>query len=167
MKYKVKTRYRTLHEGDDPIKARQIYQAYKDGGMTNVKMTPNLVSHGFVKDFDVKNNALVFKGDNTAFLVNEHLKSSNAPIELVGNKIVVLNEKFLSKIVYLTDELLKDSSKLSSLAKNKLGITNDVKKYLVNLDGGNSFEIFAFSSHDAREQAKKLTDRKIKNIKQL
>lgn len=167
MKYKVKSRYRTLHEGDDPQKALAVYQAYRDGGMTNIKMTPDLSAKGFIKDFQVLKNKLIFSSDYAAYLVNKYLKRYETPVELIGKEIVVLNDKFLSKIVYLTEELFKNSAEITKLAKNKLGITNDVKKYRANLENGKSVEIFAFSSNDAREQAKNVADSKIKNIKEI
>ena len=86
---------------------------------------------------------------------------------MVGRQIIVLNDKFLSKIVYLTEELFKKPAEITKLAKNKLGITNDVKKYQVSLQGGEKKHIFAYSKSDARSQVKKATDNKILNVKEL
>ena len=96
--------------------------------MTNIRMTPDLSARGFVTDFVVIKNKLIFNNDFAATLVNEYLGRYETPVELVGRQIIVLNDKFLSKIVYLTEELFKKPAEITKLAKNKLGITNDVKK---------------------------------------
>ena len=167
MKYKVKSRYQTFYDGDDLEEAYQIFETMKKCGTTKVSMTPDLSAKGFVKDFQVLKNKLIFSSEYAAYLVNQYLGRYETPIELVGNQIIVLNDKFVAKIVYLTEELFKKSAEITSLAKNKLGITNDVKKYEIRLDGGKTKQIFAYSKSDAITEAKKLTDDKILNIKEL
>tara|TARA_Y200000002_G_scaffold249608_1_gene206707 strand:+ start:1272 stop:1784 length:513 start_codon:yes stop_codon:yes gene_type:complete len=167
MKYKVKSRYQTYYEGADPEEAYQMFSTLKRGGMTNIKMTPDLSAKGFLTDFVVVKNKLIFSNEYAANLVNTYLGRYETPIELVGKEIVVLNDKFLSKIVYLTEGLFKKSAEITKLAKNKLGITNDVKKYQVSLQGGEKKHIFAYSQADATAQAEKVTDKKIINVKQL
>ncbi len=167
MNYKVKSRYQTYYDGADPEEAYQMFATLKKGGMTNVKMTPDLSAKGFLGDFVVLKNRLIFNNDYAATLVNEYLGRYETPIELVGKEIIVLNDKFVAKIVYLTEELFKKPAEITKLAKNKLGITNDVKKYQVSLQGGEKKHIFAFSKAEAIAQAKKTTDNKILNVKQL
>ena len=167
MNYKVKSRYQTYYDGEDSQEAYQVLNTLKQGGMNNIKMTPDLSAKGFVTDFVVLKNKLIFNNDFAALLVNEYLGRYETPVELVGRQIIVLNDKFLSKIVYLTEELFKKPAEITKLAKNKLGITNDVKKYQVSLQGGEKKHIFAYSKSDARSQVKKATDNKILNVKEL
>jgi hypothetical protein len=167
MNYKVKSRYQIYYDGQDSEEAYQVLNTLKQGGMTNIRMTPDLSARGFVTDFVVIKNKLIFNNDFAATLVNEYLGRYETPVELVGRQIIVLNDKFLSKIVYLTEELFKKPAEITKLAKNKLGITNDVKKYQVSLQGGEKKHIFAYSKSDARSQVKKETDNKILNVKQL
>tara|TARA_R110002012_G_scaffold57024_8_gene146730 strand:- start:1412 stop:1915 length:504 start_codon:yes stop_codon:yes gene_type:complete len=167
MNYKVKSRYQTYYDGEDSQEAYQVLNTLKQGGMNNIKMTPDLSAKGFVTDFVVLKNKLIFNNDFAAILVNEYLGRYETPVELVGRQIIVLNDKFLSKIVYLTEELFKKPAEITKLAKNKLGITNDVKKYQAFLEGGEKKHIFAYSKSDARSQVKKTTDNKILNVKEL
>jgi hypothetical protein len=167
MKYKVKSRYQTFYEGEDPEEAYQIYATMQRGGKTHVSMTPDLSAKGFVKDFQVFKNRLVFSNEYAAYLVNQYLGRYETPIELVGKEIVVLNDKFLSKIVYLTEELFKKPAEITGLVKNKLGITSDIKKYQVSLEGGVRKQIFAYSNAEARAEARKLTDKKILQVKEV
>ena len=53
-------------------------------------------------------------------LVNEYLGRYETPIELVGKEIIVLNDKFVAKIVYLTEELFKKPAEITKLAKKNL-----------------------------------------------
>jgi hypothetical protein len=167
MKYQVKTRYRTFYDGDDLEQAYQVYSTMKKGGRTDVRMTPDHIAKGFVNGFKLSKNKLIFSNEYAAHLAYKHLKKFQDVIKLRGKEIVVLKEKFLSKIVYLTEELFKNSAEISNLAKNKLGITNDVKKYRVRLEGGEEKQIFAYSIAEARAEAKKVTDKKIQQVKEL
>ena len=167
MNYKVKSRYQTYYDGEDSEEAYQMFDTLKRGGMTNVSMTPDLSAKGFITDFIVIKNKLIFSNDYAAMLVNEYLGRYESHVELVGKQIIVLNDKFISKIVYLTEELFKKSAEITKLAKNKLGITHDVIKYQVTLQGGEKKHIFAYSQADAIAQAEKATDNKIINVKQL
>jgi hypothetical protein len=167
MNYKVKSRYNTYYDGDDSEEAYKMLTTLKQGGMTNVRMTPDLSAKGFLADFVVVKNKLIFSNEYAATLVNEYLGRYETPVEFIGREIIVLNDKFLSKIVYLTEELFKKPAEITKLAKNKLGITNDVKKYQASLQGGEKKHIFAYSKADAMAQVKKATDNKILNVKQL
>ena len=167
MNYKVKSRYNTYYDGDDSEEAYKMLTTLKQGGMTNVRMTPDLSAKGFLVDFVVVKNKLIFSNEYAATLVNEYLGRYETPVEFIGREIIVLNDKFLSKIVYLTEELFKKPAEITKLAKNKLGITNDVKKYQASLQGGEKKHIFAYSKADAMAQVKKATDNKILNVKQL
>jgi|AACY02.1.fsa_nt_gi hypothetical protein len=165
--YKVKTRYTTYYNGNDPEEAYQIYATLKQGGVAGVKMTPDLTTRGFRGDFKVDGNTMVFSNDYAVELVHSFLVQKSAPVEKNGKKIVIKNEKFAPKIVYLTQNFLANASKVSDIARNKLGITNELKKWLISLEGGNKMEIFAFSQENARAEAKAKTDNKILNIKEL
>ena len=165
--YKVKTRYTTYYNGNDPEEAYQVYATLKKGGVAGVKMSPDLSSRGFQGDFKVQGNTMVFSNDYAAEIVHTFLSGKKAPIERQGKKIVIKNEKFASKIVYLTQNFLANASQVSGIARNKLGITNELKKWLVDLEGGKKLEIFAFSQENARAEAKAKTDNKILNIKEL
>lgn len=165
--YKVKSRYTTYYDGNDPEVAYQTFKTLKKGGMTNIQMTPDLSAKGFVGDFVVVKNKLIFDNEVASNLVNKYLKRYETPIELVGKEIVVLNDKFLSKIVYLTESLFGKPAEVTKLAKDKLGITGDIKKYEVSLEGGKKITIFAFNPENARKEAQSQTDNKILNIKEL
>ena len=165
--YKVKSRYTTYYDGDNAEEAYQTYKTLKKGGMTNIKMTPDLSAKGFVGDFIVVKNKLLFDNEFVSNLVNKYLKRYESPVELIGKEIVVLNDKFLSKIVYLTENLFQKPAEVTKLAKDKLGITGDIKKWEVSLDGGKKITIFAFNKENARKEAQSQTDNKILNIKEL
>ena len=167
MNYKVKSRYQTYYDGEDSQEAYQMLTTLKQGGMTNIKMTPDLSAKGFLADFVVIKNKLIFSNEYAATLVNEYLGRYETPIEFIGREIIVLNDKFLSKIVYLTEELFKKPAEITKLAKNKLGITNDINKYHVSLQGGEKKYIFAYTKAHAIAQAQKATDTKIINVKQI
>ena len=64
---------------------------------------------------------------------------------------------------YEVIDLYEDKFSPSRWYKNQ----NDVKKYQVSLQGGEKKHIFAFSKAEAIAQAKKTTDNKILNVKQL
>lgn len=167
MKYKVKSRYRKFYEGDDPMEAMRAYQTLKNGGRTGLRMSPDLSAKTFLTDFVHAKNKLIFSSDYAAFLVNEYLGRYETPVEVLGREIYVLNEKFLEKIVYLTQELFKKPAELTSIAKNKLGITGDIKKYEVSLDNGERKQIFAHSSGEASAYAKEMSDKNVLKIKEI
>jgi hypothetical protein len=167
MSYTVKSRYRKFYEGDDPQEALRVYQTLKSGGQTGAKMSPDLSAKSFLTDFVHAKNKIIFSSDYGAFLVNEYLGRYKTPVEVFGRTVYVLNENFLEKIVYLTQELFKKPAELTSIAKNKLGITGDIKKYEVSLQDGQRKQIFAYSNAEARAYAEEMSNNKVTNVKEI
>ena len=102
-----------------------------------------------------------------AFFVNKYLERYETPIELIGKEILILNDKFVSKIIYLTEDLMRKPAEIMRIAKNNLGITNDVKTYEARLENGETKPIFAYSISEAREMARKVTDSKVLSVKEV
>lgn len=165
--YKVKSRYKTFYDGEDAAEALEIFEMMKRGGMTNIKMTPDMSLRGFVGDFVALKNRLIFRNEMAAFFVNKYLERYETPIELIGKEILILNDKFVSKIIYLTEDLMRKPAEIMRIAKNNLGITNDVKTYEARLENGETKPIFAFSISEAREMARKVTDSKVLSVKEV
>ena len=67
MNYKVKSRYQIYYDGQDSEEAYQVLNTLKQGGMTNIRMTPDLSARGFVTDFVVIKNKLIFNNDFADF----------------------------------------------------------------------------------------------------
>lgn len=164
--YKVKSRYNTYYEGDDAEVAYQTFQELRQGGKV-VKMTPNLYSQGISADFREVADGVMFNNDYMAMRVAEYLTGQKLPIERDGKKIRVLNNKYLGKVVYLIENMLENAEGLSHITKNNGGITNDIKKYVINLEGGKRMVIFALSKANAKAEVRERTDKDILNIKQV
>ena len=164
--YKVKSRYNTYYEGDDAEVAYQTFQELRQGGKV-VKMTPNLYSKGISADFREVADGVMFNNDYMAMRVAEYLMGQKLPIERDGKKIRVLNNKYLGKVVYLIENMLENAEGLSHITKNNGGITNDIKKYVINLEGGKRMVIFALSEANAKAEVRERTDKDILNIKQV
>ena len=63
--------------------------------------------------------------------------------------------------------MLENAEGLSHITKNNGGITNDIKKYVINLEGGKRMVIFALSEANAKAEVRERTDKDILNIKQV